>query len=134
MRHVRSMVIAFTLLLGLAASANAGEIMRHSGSIFSIAENAKTFVLAEVGPWQLRDGRTVITYRTVTIAPETTYTIARRADAAPSGFRGDFVEAAVGPEDVYLNDYVTVECRHEGQRLVALKITVAELQGAETGY
>jgi hypothetical protein len=31
------------------------------------------------------------------------------------------------PESVYLNDYVTVECRHEGKRLLAVKITVAEL-------
>ena len=132
MYRLRPIVLALTLLAGLAASVNA-EIMRHSGFIFSIADNAKTLVLAEVGPWQLRNGRTVITYRTVAMTPQTVFTVVRRSDAAPSGFRGDFVETAVGPEEAYLNDYVTVECLHEGERVVALKITVIELlSGVET--
>jgi hypothetical protein len=33
----------------------------------------------------------------------------------------------VGPENVFLNDFVTVECRHEGKRLVAVKIVVIGL-------
>ena len=114
-------------LVGLTASAGAADTLKHSGSIVSIAEDAKTFVLAEVGPWQVRDGATVITYRTITLAPETEFAIVARADAAPSGFKGDFVETRLGPEGVYLNDYVTIDCRHEGKRLVALKITVIEV-------
>jgi hypothetical protein len=123
--HVVSASV-LVILLVLTASASAEESVKHSGSIVSIAENARTFVLAEVGPWQVRDGATVITYRTITLAPETAFAIVARADAAPSGFPGDFVETALGPEAVYLNDYVTVDCRHAGRRLVALKITVTE--------
>jgi hypothetical protein len=74
----------------------------------------------------------VITYRTITLTPETEFAVAHRAAAAPSGFPGDFVEIPVGPESVYVNDYISIDCRHEGKRLVALKITVIELPGAET--
>ncbi|MBI1846536.1 MAG: hypothetical protein HYR86_06145 [Candidatus Rokubacteria bacterium] len=121
------------ILLALTASASAEERMKHSGSIISIADDARTFVLAEIGPWQVRDGATVITYRTITLAPETEFAIVARADQAPSGFPGDFVETPLGPAGVYLNDHVTVDCRHEGKRQVALKITVIELPAADIG-
>jgi hypothetical protein len=130
--HVLSASV-LVILLGLTAAASAEERVRHSGSIVSIAEDARTFVLAEVGPWQTRDGATVITYRTIALTPETEMAIVARADAAPSGFPGDFVETALGPEDVYLSDYVTVDCRHEGRRLVALKITVTEPWADDAG-
>jgi hypothetical protein len=130
--HVVSASV-LVILLGLTASASAEESVKHSGSIVSIAEDARTFVLAEVGPWQTRSGATVITYRTITLAPETEFAIVARADAAPSGFPGDFVETALGPEVVYLNDYVTVDCRHAGQRLIALKITVTEPSADDAG-
>jgi len=81
----------------------------------------------------VRQGETVITYRTITLAPETEFAIVARADTAPTGFPGDFVETRLGPEGVYLNDHVTVDCRHEGKRLVALKIIVIEPAGVETG-
>lgn len=130
--HVVSASV-LVILLGLTASASAEESVKHSGSIVSIAEDARTFVLAEVGPWQTRSGATVITYRTITLAPETEFAIVARADAAPSGFPGDFVETALGPEAVYLNDYVTVDCHHAGQRLIALKITVTEPSADDAG-
>jgi len=128
MKRLHPVVSASVLaiLLGVTASASAVGGVKYSGSIVSIADDAKTFVLAEVGPWQRRGGVTVITYRMITLAPETTFAIVARADAAASGFPGDFVERRLGPEDVYLNDYVTVDCRREGTRLVALKITVTE--------
>jgi hypothetical protein len=124
MKHFRFWGLVVVMLLGLSQSATAAEMFKHSGSIFSIADNAKTFVLAEVGPWQVRNGATVITYRTITMTPETEFAIVTRGDAPVGGFPGDFVETRVGPEDVYLNDYITVDCVHEGKRLIALKITV----------
>jgi hypothetical protein len=146
MRRLRLFPSILMILLGLTASASAGERVKHSGVIVSIAGDqnyalfphltvfgkARTFVLAELGPWQVRNGATVITYRTITLAPETEFAMVARAGAAPSGFGGDFVETRFGPEGVYLNDYVTIDCRHEGKRLVALKITVTELPAPET--
>ena len=133
MRHRAMFASLFAALLALTASASSEELVRHSGSIVAIADDARTFVLAEVGPWQVRTGATVTTYRTITLMPETQFAIVGRVDDAPSGFPGDFVETPLGPEAVYLNDYVTVECRHEGKQLLALKITVAELADAESG-
>jgi hypothetical protein len=68
----------------------------------------------------------VITRRTITLARETEFAIVARDEAPPSGFPGDFVETRRGPDGVYLNDYVTVDCRHEGQRMIALRSTVSE--------
>ena len=136
MKPLRPVIFAamVVMLLGLSVAASAEERMKHSGSIVSIAEDGRAFVLAEVGPWQRRDGATVVTHRTITLVPETEFAVVGRADPAPSGFGGDFVEMAVGPEEVYLNDYVTVDCRHEGKRLVALKITVTELPAESDEY
>jgi len=133
MRRLRSVgsVSILVMALGLSVPADAGKTETHTGSIASIADDARTFVLAEVGPWQVRDGATVITYRTIALAAETEFAIVARVDAAPSGYRGDFVEFPIGPERVYLNDYVTVVCRRDGKRLVALKITVIEMPAPE---
>ena len=135
MRHLATFAAVVAVLLALTASAGAEEIVtKHSGVIVAIADDASTFVLAEVGPWQVRKNATVMTHRTITLMPETQFAMVGRADDAPSGFPGDFVEVVLGPEAVYLHDFVTVECRHEGQRLLARKITVTELVAeAESG-
>jgi hypothetical protein len=127
MRERRLCSAIVVILLGLTASAGAGETMKHSGSIFAIADDATTFVLAEVGPWQTRNGATVVTYRTITVTSETQFAIVGRGEEAASGFPGDFVEMRLEPDGIYLNDYVTINCLHEGKRLVALKITVTEV-------
>jgi len=54
-----------------------------------------------------------------------------RADDATSGFPGDLVETVLDPEFIYLYDYVTVDCLHQGKELLALKITVMELAERE---
>ena len=132
MKRLGRVTVTLIMLFALAAPVGGEEIERHSGSIESIPADARTFVLAEVGPWQVRNGETVLTHRTIELTPETKYAIVARVDAAPSGFRGDWVEFEIGPDRVYLNDQITVECRHVGKRLVALKITVIEVpeQGA----
>jgi hypothetical protein len=121
------------IVLALAGPAVAGDRVKHSGSIVSIADDGATFVLAEVGPWRVRAGATVLTYRTITLMPTTEFTIVARAYAAPSGLAGDFVEVQIESGGIYLDDYVTVDCQHEGRRLVALKITVTELPIEEIG-
>ena len=119
--------VIVVMLMGLTVSANAAERMKHSGSIFSIADDATTFVLAEVGPWQHRHGATVITYRTITVTPETQFAIVARRDTGANAYAGEFVEMPIGPDGLYLNDFVTIDCVHEGKRLIALKITVTDV-------
>jgi hypothetical protein len=119
-------VVVAAVVLGLATPAAAGARMRHSGFIASIAEDGRTFVLAEVGPWRVRDGKTVITYRTITVTLETQYAFGARADRGPNGFTGDFVELPLESDGLSVNDYVTVDCRHDGSQQVALKIILIE--------
>lgn len=129
MKHLRPLIIfaAVLAVLGFGERAQAQETMKHSGSIVSIDDMAGTFVLAEVGPWKVRDGKTVVTYRTITVTPETQFAIVGRDYDGFEGLPGAFVERAIGGDEIYLNDYVTIDCRHEGKRLIALKITVVEV-------
>jgi hypothetical protein len=124
MNALGGLLSGFVILLGFSGAAGAGNVMKHSGSIASIADDELSFVLSEVGPWHVRRGATATTNRTIALTPETEYAIVARAEAASSGFAGDFVEMRMGVASVFRSDYVTVECRHEGGRQVALKVTV----------
>ena len=33
----------------------------------------------------------------------------------------------IGPDGLYVDDFVTIDCVHEGKRLIALEITVTEV-------
>ena len=65
MLHLRSLMIiaAVIAMLGFGARADAQESMKHSGSIVSIDDEAGTIVLAKAGPWKVRGGKIVLTYR-----------------------------------------------------------------------
>lgn len=119
--------VLLAMLIALAGPASA-QTVKHSGLIVSIAEDGATFVLSEVGPWEVRDGATVTTRRTIALTPETRFAIVVRADETPSGFPRDFVEIPVTRDRVFLNDWVTVEARREGGRLLAEKVTVVGTQ------
>jgi len=119
------------LALVLAGRADAQPLEKHSGVIVDANENARTLVLAEVGPWQVRDGKTVITRRTIAFTRETQFAIAFRAEDPSDGFMGAFVEAPLEAWAVYVGDHVTIECRRDGPRLVAVKMTVTDLPGAD---
>lgn len=125
--------LAVAVVLALAGGAGAQPLERHSGVIVDANERAHTLVLAEVGPWQVRNSETVLTRRTFTLGPETRFAMVGRVEHASSGFPGDFAEVGLGPDSVYLGDYVTVEARHEGKQRLALKITVIELPEREIG-
>jgi hypothetical protein len=119
------------LALALAGSAGAQPLVKHSGVIVDANERAGSLVLAEVGPWRVRDGATVITYRTIVFTPQTEFTIVFRAEDPVTGFAGDFVETPLEAWAVYVGDHVTIDCRHDGTRLVAVKMTVTDLPGAD---
>jgi len=93
----------------------------------AIDEKAGAIVLAEIGPWKVREGKTVITYRTITVMPETEFGVVGRDYATPDGFPGELIEGALETGEIFVNDFVTVDCLHEGKRLIALKVTVTEV-------
>ena len=132
MRALGGLLSILVILMGVSGAAGAANVMKHSGFIASIADDERSFVLSEVGPWHVRGGATATIHRIIALTPETEFAIVARAEAAPSGFPGDFAETRMGVASVFLNDYVTVECRHEGGRQVALKVTVIYLPPAPT--
>lgn len=109
-----------------ALSADGAEVQKHSGTV--VASDRDTLRLAEIGRWQLKGGETVITYRTITVTPSTKFAFVRRGDEATTGFPGDWVEEPAEAWDLLEGDFVTVDCLHEGRRLIALKITVVEME------
>jgi hypothetical protein len=125
MKPVRPVVVALLAVLVVAVGVGADERVKHSGSIVSIAPDAKTFVLAELGPWSVRDGVTALTYHTIAVLPETAFVLVTRAPTA-SGLEGDFIEVPIAADEFYMGDYVTVECRHEGTRMFALQVLVTD--------
>ena len=113
------------LLLASAAAA-APPLVRHSGTVVSVDPARGMLVLAEVRPWRVdRDG-IAVTPRTIVLTPATKVDTFIRVNA-PGAYAGDFIEVALDAADVSPGDVVTVEYRHEVGRLVALRVTVAEL-------
>jgi hypothetical protein len=125
---------AICVALGLAllgGGAVSAEIVKHSGTVVRIDRELGTFVLAEVGPWRLRSGATVMTSQTVVVTPTTDFVFVKRVKSPPSGYRGDFIEVKLEPWDFATRDFVTVECRPERGRMVALRIVLSELDEPE---
>ncbi len=115
------------LVTGVAGAVTADQLPRHSGTVMTTDAAANTFVLAEVGPWRLSRGETVITRRDIVVTPETEFFLVHRADQAPSGFARDFVVESLILWGVGGGDFVTVECRHEGERMIATKVYVVDV-------
>lgn len=124
--HAYWIVPLLVLLAGGLASGEPPVIVKHSGTVVTVDSARSVFVLAEVGPWRVDAGRTVITERRIALTESTEVTYVRRDDA--EAFPGDFLETRLGARELMTGDFVTVECRHEGQRLVAVKVTVCETE------
>ena len=123
----RAVVLAVSLVLVAAASqpSVAAESVKHSGTILEMDAGRGRLVLEEVGPWQVRDGVTQVIRRTIVLTAATRFAIALRANA-PDGFAGAFVEGTLLPAALEVGDLITAECRYDGRRIVALKITFAD--------
>lgn len=117
-------LVTLLSILTVAAPAAQSEGVKHSGTIIAVDRQAGAIVLAEVGPWLVRQGETVITRRTVTITDATTFVRIERMPEAPSGFAGDFVERAEEPWAVRSGDFVTVETTGPPAGLIAAKVAV----------
>jgi hypothetical protein len=126
--------LASSLLLALALgasaampAADAARTSTHSGSVAAIDPQGGVLIMEEVGPWRVEQGRTVVTRRTIGLTPATRFNTFIRVDV-PGRFAGDFIEVALDAEDITPGDFVTAECLHEGGRLVAVRVTLAEVQ------
>jgi hypothetical protein len=110
------------LVAGGQSGAATAEVVKHSGTIVEIDAHGAQLVLEEVGPWRVRDGVTQVIRRTIALTPATDVVIAVRVNP-PGGYAGDFVEGPLAMFALEPGDVITVDCRREGPRLVAVKIT-----------
>lgn len=124
-------VVALAVLLAAGPPGHAlgGELPRHSGLVVAVDDEVGTFALAEVGPWQRRNGETVVTRRNIVVTDETRFLLVRRVDRPPSGYPRDYVAQDLAPWGLDEGDFITVECRHERGRLLAITVLVVDILG-----
>jgi hypothetical protein len=120
-----SLALATVLMSAGGPPALAAEIMKHSGTVLAFDTERGQVVLEEVGPWQVRNGVTQTIRRTIVLDQATKVTWAVRGNP-PGRFSGDFNQVPLAPLGVEVGDAVTVVCRHDGDRLVALEIIIAD--------
>ena len=122
-----SLVMLFALLIGSAGPLVAAPARaRHSGTVVLIDVEHGVLVVDEVGPWRVEQGRTVTTRLWIELTPDTPINTYIRVNA-PDRFAGDFIEVALDAADLTPGDVVTVDCRHEGNRLIAAAVTLVAL-------
>lgn len=128
--NAASLVALVMLFAGNAMpTAVAEPVYRHSGTVVAIVDRG--MVVEEVGPWKVVNGRTQVRRLVITVPRRTPITGVVRDEEAPSGFVGDFIEVWAGFGDIRLGDFVTVECVHEGARMIARRVTIVELEPAQ---
>jgi hypothetical protein len=120
-----ALVLALGVLLAVPA-ADAARTKAYSGTVVAVDPQGGVLILDEVGPWRLAQGQTVVTRRTVMFTPETMFNTFIRVNVS-GAFPGDYLEVALDAEDVTPGDFVTAECFLERGRLVAVRVTVAEV-------
>jgi hypothetical protein len=127
MRVTVSLLLALVMLAPPVVSGAADpNRTRYSGTIAAIDPQGGVLVLEEVGPWLVEQGRTVLTRRTVVLTADTRFDIFIRANV-PGGFPGDFLEVALDADSITPGDFATVECVRTRGRLVAVRVTLAEV-------
>jgi hypothetical protein len=126
--------LASSLLLALALgasavtpAADAARSSTYSGAVVTLDPQGGVMIMEEVGPWRVEQGRTVVIRRTISLTSATTFNTFIRVDV-PGRFAGDFIEVALDAEDITPGDFVTAECVLERGRLVAVRVTMAEVR------
>jgi hypothetical protein len=128
--RLRWLLIPVVLVLGYVEWAAGADTVKHSGTLSAVDRGAGTIVIDEVGPWRVKNGITQITRRTVIVPATTEVKVARRAEEPGGWLPRPFVESSAGLGDLAAGQFVTVECRPEAARLIAVKVTIAVPEGA----
>jgi hypothetical protein len=126
MMHIVASLMLSLALAGPPAPAAEMPRMKHSGTVVAVDAARGVLILAELGPWRIEQGQTVVTRRAISLTPATKVDAFIRVDV-PGRFAGDFIEVPLEAADLTPGDFVTVDCLHEQDRLVALRVTLAEL-------
>lgn len=131
------MTRGWAIALAIAALVSAGptgvsaDATRHSGTLTEVDRGEGTVTIDEVGPWQLRDGQTVVTPRTVFVTPATEFVQAKRRDeAVPGAWPGGFAEQRIAVDQIKPGDFVTLEVILQDGRATARKVTLVRVHGS----
>jgi hypothetical protein len=108
-------------------SVAADEMVTHYGTVVAIDVSGGQLVFEEIGAWPGRGGVTESIRHTVELIPATRFTFASRTET-PCDLVGGKVERSLDPIFFEVGDAVTIECRHEGARLIAVKVTVTAMR------
>jgi hypothetical protein len=129
MRYASLILFALAVLLvePHVVSVAANETVTHSGTVLAIDVRGGQLVFEEIGPWRARSGVMQTIRRTVELVTATRFTFASRTDA-PCGLVGAWVEGPLDPVFLEVGDAITIECRHEGARLIAVKVIVTDMR------
>ncbi len=129
MRYASLILFALVVLLiePHVVSATANETVTHSGTVVAIDIRGGQLVFEEIGPWRAHGGVMQTIRRTVELVPATRFTFASWADT-PCGLLGAWVEGPLDPVFLDVGDAITIECRHEGARLIAVKVIVTDMR------
>ena len=116
-------MLAVALVAALAMPAIAEQAStKHTGRVVSIDLEQRRLVLDEVGLW--RPGSAIQPIRrTIELTAKTDFIITLRANP-PDGYPGQFIEGELYVEGIEPGDVVTVDCLHDGRRLIARTVTV----------
>jgi hypothetical protein len=128
MRGAGSLLLALVLAAGpVAPVSDAANTTTHSGTVAAVDPQGGVMIMEEIGPWRVEQGMTVVTRRTIRLTPDTTVNTFIRVDV-PGRFAGDFIEVALAAEDISPGDFATAQCVRERGRLVAVRVTLAEVR------
>jgi hypothetical protein len=128
MRGASSLLLALVLATGpVAPVSDAANTAKHSGTVAAIDPQGGVMIMEEIGPWRVEQGTTVVTRRTISLTPATKVNTFIRVDV-PGRFAGDFLEVELAAEDITPGDFATAECVRQRGRLVAVRVTLAEVR------
>jgi hypothetical protein len=125
MRKISELLLVCVFLVAPAVpAADTGQIT-FSGTITAIDPQGGVLLLDEIGPARRGGQGNTITRRAVYFTAETKFNAFMRVNA-PDRFAGDFIEVALDADSVTPGDFTTVECVRQRNRLVAVRVTLAE--------
>lgn len=118
--------VAIAILVALIApGASAAEIQRRSGTVEAVDRDRGALVVGEVGPWQVKNGETVVIRRTFAVTGSTRFVrVERRPETQTGAWPGDFVEVPLAAWDVKPGQFVTVESEPGAARPTASRVLV----------
>ena len=124
-RTISGLLLVGLLLAAVAVPAQETGRITFSGTIATIDPQGRVLVVEEIGRGRPGGRGNTITRRTVHFTADTKFNSFMRVNV-PGSFAGDFIEVALDADSVTPGDFATVECVRHPNRLVAVRVTLAE--------